>query len=130
MIFSFEISTNTETNLFSFSSFQSGYGQFPRGGFIEDDVTGINQLSLNNSQLSVYPNPSSDFIHTNIQLKQTSDLQLRLVNMLGQAVWKTDAGNVTNYPNNISVANLPDGVYLFELITGNGTQSQKVVVTH
>ncbi len=127
IIFSFDVSTNTESNLLSFGG--NGYGHYPYGGFIEDDVTGVNQLAVNNNQLSIYPNPSSDFIHTSIQLKQTSDLQLRLVNMLGQTMWSADAGNVSNYQNNISVANLVDGVYLLEMITGNGTESKKVVVT-
>ena len=77
--------------------------------------------------IQLYPNPSSNFIHAVIQLKQTSDLQLRLVNILGQIVWSTDVGNVSSYQNNISVANLPDGVYLLEMITGGGTESREVV---
>ena len=90
---------------------------------------GIDILS-DNSAITLYPTPANNFIHAVIQLKQTSDLQLRIVNMLGQTVWSTDAGNVSNNQNNISVANLADGVYLLEMITGRGTQSREVVVTH
>jgi len=92
-------------------------------------TTGINVLS-NNATIQLYPNPANNFIHADIQLKQTSNLQLRMVNMLGQTVWSTDAGNVSDYQNNISVANLPDGVYLLEMVTGSGTESREVVVTH
>jgi len=98
--------------------------------YYQDYTTGINKVADNIGEINLYPNPSSDFIHATIQLKQTSDLQLRLVNMLGQTVWSTDAGNVSDYQNNISVANLPDGVYLLEMITGSGTKSREVVVTH
>jgi uncharacterized repeat protein (TIGR03803 family) len=128
IIFSFDISTNSESNLLSFGG--NGYGQYPKGGFIEDDATSINQLAAERGQLSVYPNPSSDFIHTNIKLNQPSDLQLRLVNMMGQTVWNVDAGIVNSYQNGISVVNLPDGIYLLEMVTESGTQSREVVVTH
>ncbi len=129
-IFSFNLATDSETDIHDFSSASGGYN--PEGDLLEVDssgTTGVTQLSVNSNQLSIYPNPSSDFIHTSIQLNQPSDLQLRLVNMLGQTVWSTDAGNVSTYQNNISVANLPDGVYLLEMITGSGTQSREVVVT-
>jgi hypothetical protein len=92
-------------------------------------LEGINVLS-DNAAIQIYPNPAGNIIHTNIQLKQTENLQLRMVNMVGQNVWSADAGNVSNYQNNIPVANLPDGVYLLELITGNGIQSREVLVTH
>jgi hypothetical protein len=91
-------------------------------------TTGINLLS-DNATIQIYPNPSGNFIHATIELKQTEDLQLRLVNMLGQTVWSTDVGNVSGYQNNILVANLPDGFYLLELTTGNGTQSREIVVS-
>ena len=91
-------------------------------------ATGIAQVSGNNNQLSVYPNPSSDYIHTSIQLNQPANLQLRLVNMLGQTVSVTNAGTVSSYQNNISVAGLTDGVYLLEAITDNGIETREVVV--
>jgi len=50
--------------------------------------------------------------------------------MLGQTVWVTNAGTVSNYQNNISVANLPDGVYLLEMVTGGGMESKEVVITN
>jgi hypothetical protein len=100
--------------------------------YFHHGATEINQLSARQlaGQISVYPNPSSDFIHATIQLNQTTDLQLRLVNMLGQTVWSVDAGTISSYQNNISVANLPDGVYLLEMVTGGGTESKEIIVTH
>jgi hypothetical protein len=96
---------------------------------VYNTVTAAKQLTVESGQWTVYPNPSSDFIHTNIQLKQPTVLRLRLVNMLGQTVWSTDAGNVSSYQSNISVVNLPDGVYLLEMITSGGVQSKKLLVT-
>jgi len=131
-IYSYNISTGKETIVKSFDNITTGNHPWSNLLVIDTSQTvmGFNQLSTNNTQLSVYPNPSSDYIHTSIQLNQPANLQLRLVNMLGQTVWVTNAGTVSNYQNNISVANLPDGVYLLEMVTGGGMESKEVVITN
>ncbi len=98
--------------------------------YFNKTVSATEDEQSDNSTIKLYPNPASNIIHVVITLKQATYLQLRLINIQGQIVWTAEAGNTANYQNNISVANLPGGVYLFELISGNGTESQKVVVTH
>jgi hypothetical protein len=83
-----------------------------------------------NSTFKLYPNPANNIIHAVITLKQAAHLQLRLVNVQGQTVWSADAGNSATYQSDISVAGLPEGVYLFELVTGNSTETQKIMVEH
>ena len=128
-VFSYNISTGTEKVIHNFTGAD---GASPYGDLLEvtNVTSGINQVLVNNDQLSVYPNPSSDFVHATIQLYHPSNLQLRLVNMLGQTVWVTNAGTVSNYQNNISVAGLTDGVYVLQATTGTKIVTQKLVVTH
>ena len=55
-------------------------------------------------------------------------MQLRLVNMLGQTVYQRNVGNVSYYNGNIAVNNLPNGMYLLELVTPNGTAVKEMDV--
>jgi hypothetical protein len=88
-------------------------------------------LTVDNNQLSVYPNPSSDFIYINLTQQQTQPVRLSLYNILGQEVYTTLTPSNTN-PNStitIPVADLPAGVYVLRVGMGNTWQQKEVVVT-
>ncbi len=72
-----------------------------------------------NDQVSLYPNPASDFININFgtQTKQTSTLKI-FTNTGQQIVSKTIAPN-TNHVE-INVANLSAGVYFMQIDNGDG----------
>jgi trimeric autotransporter adhesin len=93
-------------------------------------LTGVKQLSVNSEQLSVYPNPSSDFIYVSFNSKQAQPVQLSLYNILGQEVWSslTPANPNSNQVATIPVAGLPDGVYVLRVNEGNTAQQKEVVV--
>lgn len=80
-------------------------------GQITCTTTGISEKEKN--ALNLYPNPSSDYI----QLTETSAVQQLVVyNILGAPVktFNVSASQIYN------IAILPKGVYLVELINGNG----------
>ncbi len=81
--------------------------------------TGIDQLSANNLQLQVYPNPNNgDFT-----LKANEDLEIRLINGLGQEVMKTSLNSENDHSARLN--NLATGIYFVTSTKG----SLKVVVT-
>jgi len=80
---------------------QKTYYQVPTG------VTDVNGIA----SLSVYPNPTSDVINVDINVKISGDLQVDVVNMLGQKVASAIA---QNNKAKFSMANLPAGAYIVD----------------
>lgn len=68
-------------------------------------------------ELMVSPNPSNDMLK--ISIKGTIQ-QVNLLNLNGQTV-------LSNSSKTIDIANLPDGMYLLQVITENGIKTKKVV---
>lgn len=68
-------------------------------------------------QFDVYPNPSSDQV--TIQTKELIN-EIKIFNLLGELVQ-------TEMVANFSVANLPKGIYLLQLITENGMNSVRII---
>lgn len=73
----------------------------------------INVLDLRNTQLSIFPNPASEFLnfsnHENI-------LTLELYNLNGQMIFGTEV-NENHYKLNVS--SLPHGLFMLKLTTAN-----------
>jgi uncharacterized repeat protein (TIGR03803 family) len=124
-IFSYNI---TSAVLSDVSDFNGSNGATPYGDLIEDDVTGINQLLVISEQLSVYPNPSSDFFNITLSLQQAQHVQLTLYNILGQKVYSTNTYPNLNPTATIPVADLPDGVYVLRVNEENISQQKEIVV--
>jgi hypothetical protein len=97
--------------------------------YYSDTATGVKQLPVNSEPLSVYPNPSSNFIHLTLILQQVQPVLLSLYNVLGQQVWSVNMGNATRVEAIIPVTNLVNGVYILKVNSGNTSQQKEIVVT-
>jgi len=84
--------------------------------------TGINEMSVNNNLIDVYPNPSNGSF--NIQSDAT--MNLNVVNQLGQVV-KTVSLDTTH--KQVTVTGLADGVYFITGESKGSIVNKKVVVT-
>jgi uncharacterized repeat protein (TIGR03803 family) len=126
-IFSYDISADTEITI---ASFDGTNGSHPYGDLIELLTTGINQLSVNTNQLSVYPNPCSDLIYVSFSQRQAQSVQLSLYNMLGQEVYSTTPTLSHANPTTITipVTNVPTGIYVLKVNGGNFTQQREIIV--
>lgn len=86
--------------------------------------TGIGELG---TDVSVYPNPASDFLH--ITLAEPIDgVHVVLYDMVGKAVFAQEYGqeNLIEVP----VAGLPEGLYVLSMESGPRHTYQKIVVKH
>ncbi len=72
--------------------------------------TGINQLSMLNNQLSVYPNPFANdiFIKINSSAADIKDWNLQITDVLGRTIYKVSS---LNYRNDIDLSNFASGIY-------------------
>lgn len=125
-IFSFDIATNTETDLHDFSNATGGY--VPYCDLVEVDSTGtsgINQLSVNNNQLSIYPNPSSGQFTIKLNGNQNG-YTVELYNLLGELVYQFVLSNSQGI---IDLSTQPAGMYFVYVKSNAGVEVGKVLLT-
>ena len=85
--------------------FQKTYFNVPLG------VTNVNEG--NGVNLKLYPNPATDYINIEINSAITGNIQLNVMNMVGQRITTVE---MSNHSANIDVTSLPAGVYLVDCI--------------
>lgn len=86
---------------------------------IGEPLKGIANMS------NVFPNPTNDIAALNVQAVTATQINLRVINLLGQPVL-TDRQAVSSGANRIelNVAGLAPGIYLLEMTSEDGTFSQ------
>jgi sugar lactone lactonase YvrE len=89
-------------------------------------ISGIDQLSINPDQLSVYPNPTNGEVIVNISSSagEVKDWKLQITDVLGRTVYTRQS---LNYSNDIDLSNLPGGVYFITVINKTGRAVVPVV---
>ena len=87
------------------------------------DTVGIRQLSILNSQFSIFPNPATDMVTVESREAMTA---LRAVNALGQEVYSLTQPVGTRHE--INIRRWPRGIYLLTVETATGTYTERVVI--
>jgi len=90
----------------------------------------VSQLRSFNPEptLLVYPNPSKDQIKIKIELKQPSEIYLRLVNVFGATVLERKyQGESGNNVFDLDLSGLEKGIYFINLKAGKTQISQKLM---
>ncbi len=89
--------------------------------------TGIEDLKKPDLAFLLYPNPSSGMI--NLELKEaTNQLEIRVLNNLGQTVKIIEETNTLLSTYAINLNGFPKGMYFVEVNTENRTGVQKVMI--
>ncbi len=88
---------------------------------LPDKVEDINTFSF-----QIYPNPTSTFL--NIELKKVEDknFEIQLLNIKSQTVFGQTL-NASNKNHQINVSDMPNGIYLIQIISNSLIYSQKFV---
>jgi len=79
-----------------------------------DVVVGLEEYEMNS--VKIYPNPSSDFINIDIDLKNENILKYRLINIEGKDIL---SGNLSSGISTLNISNLNRGLYFIELLDEN-----------
>mgnify|MGYP005749316913 CR=1 FL=1 len=81
--------------------------------------------------LQVYPNPNSGKFTVSFATSKTEKVKLVLVNSIGQVLFENTQNRVAgNHEQQISLDNLPTGVYILQVHTSGKVLNKKVVVKH
>lgn len=97
-----------------------------------DSVTtssvGLDDLFLN-GDVSVFPNPSKGEFTIDMNLITSSDITVRVENMLGAIVYESTPGIVHGaYSENITLGNAPAGMYFVRVLAGEQQLVKKIIV--
>ncbi len=95
-------------------------------------VVGIspnNAVSQNNLDVN-YPNPFNQYTMINYQIVNNSDVVLKVYDIMGKeiATLVNTKQNAGKYEVKFSVANLPAGIYVYQLRTNNFSQSKRMMI--
>jgi len=78
---------------------------------------------------NVYPNPSSDVFNVSFVSDKVQDLNIRVVNMIGEVVYVEGLEKfVGEYTKQININSFTKGVYFLEITTNNGVVNKKIVL--
>lgn len=89
-------------------------------------ITNISEPNMNISDVKVYPNPSTDFILIDIDLKDEKKVEIQLIDMNGHMLWTKNIKGKT-IREKIEVSTLPSGIYITNLFIEKEVQNFKIL---
>ena len=94
-------------------------------------TSGVNDLPYNVSTFTVFPNPATDHVSINLELKGTSNIVIDIIDITGKQVAIISSERQSGvFTKQFSTAALPNGNYMVRLQVEGKTASQKLVVNH
>ncbi len=100
----------------------------PVGG---DCTVSVNEPELDDSQITLMPNPASETVNILLDLEEASEtVQIHLFDIMGRAVQSEVHNNVQDQLFTMDVSNLPTGTYFISVITEEGRKALKLSVNH
>jgi len=89
--------------------------------------TAITEISI--VKCEAFPNPSRDVFNVKFTSLVRQDLEVRIINSIGEIVYIDNINNhIGEYSNSINLENHSKGVYLLELDTDNGMINKKLIL--
>lgn len=100
----------------------------------ENNNTAINMAieelnAMPDNALKVYPNPSTGRVHIKVEAQNLQDGRLAIYDMQGRLLRTLAEGNLNAEVYRYDFDQEPSGIYMVQLITNEGTYTQKVVIT-
>ncbi len=81
------------------------------------------------SHLEIFPNPATNALNVNFSLDRDQNVEMRLVNVTGEAVYTNVLSNVSGDINNsIDVSGFAKGIYILNLSSTEGSINKKVII--
>lgn len=99
---------------------------------LADGATGLDNNTVGNNHLNIYPNPSQNISTVSYSLKNSADVTLEILNVLGEKVMtlRNVNGQTGENTTSINTAKLSNGVYYLRIKTDNYSDALKMVVSH
>jgi len=90
---------------------------------------GISSVNADLNSLMVYPNPSTGIFNFSMDITNKQNITLKVYNAIGQVLSTTNYGRMSGHINKeLDLSGLSKGVYILQVIGGNGVTYKKVVL--
>lgn len=95
---------------------------------LKETVSSVEQSQLSIQDFQVLPNPATDHISVHFSSTQSQNISLRLMNELGQQLYKENLLSFSGlFEKDITLNKTTDGIYIIQIITPEKTFEKKVV---
>lgn len=92
-------------------------------------VTGIENHTSFVSNMVVFPNPSTETINVNLNLKSSQKVSIELTDITGKLILTKDAGTLTGESKQtLNVTGISKGTYLVRVVAEAGTEVRKIII--
>jgi hypothetical protein len=110
------------------TGFAVGESQFYRT--IIDGTTGIDKIFSQNNNILIYPNPVSNSMTINYNLSSSSNVLINVYDMLGNKIKEIANDRETSGQHSINwnASDVPQGIYLLQVIVDNKILNEKITV--
>jgi len=120
--------------LFSTQSFSTSDTTIMKNAILAllSGTTGVPAFSSVVSVFNVYPNPATDLVSVSVELKETSNLLIDIVDITGKqvAIIFDEKQNSGTFTKQFNSSILPNGIYLVRLSVNGKTATQKLSINH
>ena len=77
----------------------------------------------------IYPNPTSGLTNIEINLEESSDVNLQVLDLMGRTITSQNLGTLSGNNRMVyDVSELNDGIYLFRVTAGDKVATKKITV--
>jgi len=89
----------------------------------------VNDVKLLEEGISLFPNPSSGVVNMTLNLQKTQNLNIDIVNILGQKMQSFVVKNASlSQQTNFDLSTYPNGIYLFRISSDNASITKKIII--
>jgi hypothetical protein len=107
-----------------------GHGEIFVARIKDNQVLSSTDLQIDNTNLSIFPNPSSGIFTISTSGYPTDDIILKVHNILGELIFQKKDLPTANgeLHQQIDLGNPPKGVYFLEIVAGTRRETKKIVI--
>jgi hypothetical protein len=92
-------------------------------------VTGIQNQESFLSDMTIFPNPSAETVHVNLNLKSEQHITIEVLDVIGKLMVSQDLGILQGETKQvISVNGIAKGTYFLRVNTNNGIEVKKLII--
>ncbi|MBV5342968.1 DUF5010 domain-containing protein, partial [bacterium] len=92
------------------------------------DLSALNELKMNEMEVSIYPNPAKDQINIKLSETNISKLNFTLFDVSGNAILQKGHDQLNSQDYSFNVKTLKSGIYLLNITSNKGCITKKVTI--
>jgi hypothetical protein len=120
------IHLKSATDLTTYKTFESDFGNGFTYSFVLGDITYINDAGVNTPEIKVYPNPTTGNVFIDVVLDDISDISISVYDLTGRKITEEYFDNSFKAKAFFDLSGEKNGVYLCEIKTNDKVIVKKI----